>query len=249
VVFDKDYLRDGTATFLYFVTKPPLGGGEPSQGPGRTASVPAVYAALPAGDPEVAFMLSDAAAQRMGAGQNGGYLVMSAPRGVTGAQEQQANRILDSLDIEEPLVVERGYHSELGVISLSVLAAALLVAVGAAAIATGLALADGRRDLETLSAVGGAPLTRRLLSGSTALVITVIGSVIGVAIGLLPPLALIESAHGLTDELPTGSQNVALSLKVPWPAIGIALIALPLATALGAALVTRSRIRLSRRLT
>ncbi|HEX4787988.1 MAG TPA: hypothetical protein VH372_05965 [Actinospica sp.] len=52
-----------------------------------------------------------------------------------------------------------------------------------AGIATGLALADGRADQETLAAVGASPWTRRWLAGSTALVITGLGVLIGVPLG------------------------------------------------------------------
>ncbi|MEE3920094.1 hypothetical protein V2I01_23205 [Micromonospora sp. BRA006-A] len=58
---------------------------------------------------------------------------------------------------------------------------------GAAAVATGLAAAEGRRDLSTLAAVGADPRVRRLLSLCQAGVIAVLGSALGIVAGLGPP--------------------------------------------------------------
>src|SRR5262249_26025771 len=104
-------------------------------------------------------------------------------RHVTSQEVQRANKVLAQAGYDQSLSVESGYHSRVGAANLIILAIAVLVAMGAAGIATGLAVADGQPDQETLSAVGGSPAMRRLLAGSTALVVTGLGAAVGVPIG------------------------------------------------------------------
>ena len=63
-------------------------------------------------------------------------------------------------------------------------AAAGVITVGAAGIATALAAAEGRAELTTLAAVGAAPALRRLLAICQAGVIAGLGSVLGIVAGL-----------------------------------------------------------------
>lgn len=135
------------------------------------------------------------------------------------------------------IVRERG--SEYGTIfAILAVTGAIAVAIGSFS-ATGLALSDARKDLATLVAVGASPLTRRLVAGSQALVLALLGAVLGVAIGFVPGLA---AARLLTAFGPGGRV-----IDVPWSLLAILVIGVPLAVAAITALVSRGRPPLEER--
>ena len=201
-------------------------------------TVPAVYE-NPQGIPNPGAVISPALAQKMGAA-NGGTLslVMDLSSHITATQQYAAGQALDGFKLGSGLMVETGYVSRLGLANLAVLAVALLLAIGAAAIATGLALADGRADHETLTAVGGSPWTRRWLAGSTALVLTGLGIVIGVPLGFVISEGLVRVSNLGAFSPGPGAEK---PFVVPWLNLGALVIAVPLLTALGAMALARSK--------
>jgi len=131
--------------------------------------------------------------------------------------------------------------------SLLVLAVvAGVITLGAAAIATGLAAADGLADLATLAAVGASPRVRRALSLSQAGVIAGLGSVLGGIAGLGAATAVLAADNRNLDNVwpvPT-----PYPIAVPWLNVAIALLVVPVVAMLGAGLLTRSRLPIERRL-
>jgi putative ABC transport system permease protein len=120
-----------------------------------------------------------------------------------------------------------------------------IITLAAAALATGLAAADGRRDLTTLAAVGATPSLRKLLSLSQAGVIAGIGGFLGTAAGVGSALALLSALNvGYANIWPRPELN---PLTIPWPNIAISLLVVPATAMLGAALFTRSRLPIERR--
>ncbi|HEV2778685.1 MAG TPA: FtsX-like permease family protein, partial [Actinophytocola sp.] len=123
---------------------------------------------------------------------------------------------------------------------------AAVITIGAAALATGLAAADGRADLGTLAAVGASPRLRRVLSLSQTGVIAGLGSVLGVAAGLgLSTAVLFALNQRFADTWPVPTP---IPVTVPWLNVGIALLVVPLIAMLGTGLLTRSRLPIERRL-
>ena len=143
-------------------------------------------------------------------------------------------------------IVERGAPSETDPRLWLLVAAAVVITIGAAAVGTGLAAADGRADLSTLAAVGASPTVRRGLSVSQSGVIAGLGSGLGVAAGLGTAIAVISALNlRFVDEWP-GPQP--LPLVVPWLSLLIALVITPAVAIGGAGLLTRSRLPIERRL-
>ena len=201
-------------------------------------TVPAVYE-NPQGIPNPGVVISPALAQRMGEASGGTLsLVLDLSSHITASQQFAAGQALDGLNLPSTLMAETGYVSQLGLANLAILAVALLLAIGAAAIATGLALTDGRADHETLTAVGSSPWTRRWLAGSTALVITGLGVVIGVPLGFVISGGLVRVSNlgGFGPQPGTEKPFV-----VPWLNLGVLVIVVPLLTALGAMALARSK--------
>lgn len=130
--------------------------------------------------------------------------------------------------------VETGYESPAGPTLLALLGMSVVVVLGATAISTGLAAADGRADLSTLAAVGAAPRTRRLLAMSQAAVVAFLGAALGALAGFVPAAALVTT---LGD----------WPLTIPWAVLGATLVVVPVLAAVFAGLFTRSRLPMIRR--
>jgi putative ABC transport system permease protein len=159
--------------------------------------------------------------------------------------EQEQDALTAALGGEYEVHVDRPTESDVQqTLSLLGLVAGIIT-LAAAALATGLAAADGRRDLTTLAAVGATPTLRKLLSLSQAGVIAGIGGLLGTAAGVGSALALLAALNvGYTNRWPTPELN---PLAIPWPNIAISLLVVPAAAMLGAALFTRSRLPIERR--
>jgi putative ABC transport system permease protein len=183
-------------------------------------------------------------------------ILFDTTRMPTTAEEERANAAVEALGINDLLTVERGYQADNDTAMLALAAIAAFVTLGAAAIATGLAVADGEADLQTLAAVGAPPRVRRVLAGSQATVTATLGAVLGSATGLVPAVALIEArAHSFVDStvggsgfLGSGSRVHAQSyLTIPWWFLIGTIVVVPVLAGVGAVAVTRSRIALRRR--
>jgi putative ABC transport system permease protein len=210
----------------------------------KQVTIPIAYVP-PNGIPSPGFIIAPQAAKALGVSTGGTNVLLIDTTGRANATQQfSANQVLSAYGLGGGLMLDGGLHSQLGLANTIVLLAAMLVAIGAAAIATGLALADGRADQETLVAVGGSPWTRRWLAGSTALVVTGLGVLIGVPIGFLIAAGLIRVSN-LAQIDPGMAQatinGVSRAFTVPWLDLGVLVFAVPLLTALGAMLLSRSR--------
>jgi hypothetical protein len=112
-----------------------------------------------------------------------------------------------------------------------------LIALVSATIAITLARADGKRDDTVLGAVGASPAVRRAFGFWQAIILTGIGSIVGVALGLVPAFAL---------SIPTGPAGATqiLPFDPSWPQLVITAIGIPLLIAAGSWL-TAGRQRVS----
>src|SRR4051794_16948427 len=117
-------------------------------------------------------------------------------------------------------------------------ALASVVVLGGTFAAAGLAAADARSDLDTLSAVGGRPGTRRLVAAGQAVFIAGLGVPAGLLIGLVPGLALASQVSLRREDMHEVGLNgvpferMGVVLSVPWPELLAAGIGLPLVAAL-----------------
>jgi putative ABC transport system permease protein len=158
----------------------------------------------------------------------------------------EQDRLQAALGNRAGVYVERGSRSRSATRSLLVLAImAGVITLGAAAIATGLAAADGRADLGTLAAVGASPRVRRGLALSQSGVIAGLGSLLGAAAGLGGSVAVLLALNrGYADVWPAPTPY---PIALPWLNVGIALLVVPVVAMLGAGLLTRSRLPIERR--
>ncbi|WP_173159121.1 FtsX-like permease family protein [Phytohabitans suffuscus] len=189
-------------------------------------------------------ILSSGAAAAAGLDERPSGLVLANSRMPTTAEVDRLTAGLHDLDEALYVSVERGPNRDSDPMLLILAAAAGLITLGAAGIATGLAAADGRADLATLAAVGASPGVRRRLSLSQSGVIAGLGTVLGVAAGLGVSAAVLYAYN----QASAGRWPVEppYPVGVPWGSLAIVAV-VPVVAMLGAGLLTRSRLPIEAR--
>jgi putative ABC transport system permease protein len=212
----------------------------------REARLPAAFVRLTDPWAGPAAVVSTAAAEQLGA--EPATVALAVTGSVSEHQEEAANEGLAAVSQSASLYVERGYQADdetvIAQIILIVLGGTLML--GSTLTATFLALSDARPDLATLSAVGASPRTRRGVAAAYAVVVGLVGAVLGAAVGFIPGIAVtwpLTSSNGLDGGPPTGP-----FLDVPWLMVLGLVIVLPAVTAAVVGLFARSRLPLVARL-
>jgi putative ABC transport system permease protein len=125
--------------------------------------------------------------------------------------------------------------------------------LGGTLTATFLALSDARPDLATLSAVGASPRTRRGVAAAYAVVVGVVGAMLGAAVGFIPGIAVTWplTSNGYSAGTCANActfTNSGPYLDIPWLMVLGLVVALPALTAVLVGLFARSRLPLVARL-
>jgi putative ABC transport system permease protein len=123
--------------------------------------------------------------------------------------------------------VERGYQSFYGGFARATLLVGGLAGLLIVSVAIALAAAESRSDLRTLTAVGAGARTRTSLAAGRALLLSGLGGLLAVPVGLLPAVSLLST---LTGRPP---------LVLPWGAIAVVVFVVPALATAGATLVSR----------
>ena len=230
VVFDRDHVVDGRGE-VEVQTYDSVAG--------RAAGVeavrlPAVHVAVE-GRRYVTGWLSPEAAAQVGVpvGPDGTVVQYDVPP--DDDTEEAISAALAEQGSDSFFRVERGYRDAYGVGLLALLLGSTVITLGAAAVATGLAQADGRADQATLAAVGADPSLRRRLTAFQAAVVSGLGALLGTASGFVPMVAYVYA-------------DTELRFVAPWTNLLVIAVVVPAVAALAAGLLTRSRLPLSRRL-
>ncbi|WP_059009941.1 ABC transporter permease [Streptomyces specialis] len=162
---------------------------------------------------------------------------------------------LTALGVAPWSYIEDGYDGGSDTTLLILTLAALVITLGAAGIATGLAQADSEADLATLASVGASPRVRRTLSGLQCGLIAAMGVLLGAVSGLIPAIGLRLAQHrfevdqwerGWAGGWMTGAKP-ELFIELPWATFAQLIVVVPLLACGLAALLTRSRVHLARR--
>jgi putative ABC transport system permease protein len=239
VVAQPRYLHDGAVSLVIVAVS--FEPGADKDGERRTVSAPGYP--LPGRARAPIVMMNETTARSLRLDSVPSIALATTSRMPTIAEQ---DRLHAALGQTARLYVERGPKIDSATRSLTMLAAlAGLITLGATAIATGLAAAEGRADLATLAAVGAAPRLRRTLSLSQSGVIAGLGSLLGTAAGLGASIAVLAALNrGYADVWPAPTPY---PIGVPWLNVVVALLVVPLVAMLGAGLLTRSRLPIERR--
>lgn len=185
------------------------------------------YSGLPS-----AFISAEAAQER-------GWTVRTTAKAVVHApdatQDQLDTAIAAAEDAGLLPTVETNDEEEANLISLALAAGAGLITLFGVGITVALSGAEGRADLATLAAIGAQPRRRRTLAGAQALVLSVLGTVLGLVFGGALGFAVV----------PLSGQ---LDFVFPWQNLAITVAVVPLLAVAVAMLTTRSRLPMVRRL-
>jgi putative ABC transport system permease protein len=213
------------------------------------ATLPAYVVPITGREATVPGVLSAAAADELGVDYRTVGLVVDGTT-ITEEQETDVSEALAAIGENLSFYVERGYQADDDYVIILLVLGALgaLLMLGGTLTATFLSLSDARPDLATLAAVGASPRTRRRVAASYALVIGLLGALLGTLVGFVPgiaatyPLTGSDWVQDVDPSLPTHF------LDVPWLLIGSLVIALPLLTAAVVGVTTRSRLPLVARI-
>jgi putative ABC transport system permease protein len=208
-------------------------------------------ALLPTAGPKVmrpaAAVMTPETAKRLGVPTQVSTLAIGGPE-LTAAQEDKVSSAL--LAREADLYVERGFHQPYALVLVLLALIGGLVVLVATVTATGLAMSEARPDLATLAAVGAPPRTRRLVASAQAMVIGLLGTLLGVGLGFVPGLAvtwpLTVVDYGTPQPGVTHPNGPVIA--IPWTLLVVVVIAVPVVSGLVTGLFTRSRLPMVRRL-
>ncbi|GAA4351453.1 ABC transporter permease [Angustibacter luteus] len=163
------------------------------------------------------------------------------------AQDKLQESLLGTTRYAE-VYTERGFDESFALPLVGLIAVAALAVLVGTLTATGLALVDSRPDAATLAAIGARPRTRRTMAAAQAVVIGLLGSLAGIAVGLVPGIAV---AWPLTAQHNDANGNYVWGtpiIAIPWLMLALIGIGVPLLAAAAAGLGVRSRLPLTRRL-
>ncbi|MCA2222932.1 ABC transporter permease [Nonomuraea aurantiaca] len=234
VVFDPALIKDGLATLMSYGRK-----GEISR-----KQVPAVLAS--AADPRVSGgVVPPAVLRSVG-------LQVKERRLYAMYQPADQDRLRQSLSVVDnrvDLYVESPREGAFTQMFWILLGAAMVLVLGGSFAATGLAAADMRHDLNTMSAVGAPPRVRRLVVAGQAGYIAGLGALVGIGAGTVGGIALswpMSRHNGVqgADWFNPGPTTIS----IPWLFLAAVAVGLPLLAALVAWAFARTRLELTRRL-
>jgi putative ABC transport system permease protein len=229
-----------------------VGDGSPST-PIVRETLPATYLPVTLGTASAQLVMPASVARDLGLPVRTVGLLVNGTT-ISGDEEEQLSQAIAALGAESTLYVERGYLADDFTIIVLLVLGALggVLVLGGTLTATLLALSDARPDLATLAAVGASPRARRGIAASYAMVVGVVGSVLGATVGFVPGLAAgVTLTHeGSGDYVVEGGGAIAVPamsgpyLDVPWLLVLALVVVLPLLSAAMVAVGTRSRLPL-----
>ncbi|UED85427.1 ABC transporter permease [Streptomyces profundus] len=259
VVVHPDYLDDdGQVTLGLYET--PVGpevewneSGQRTDPPVETVTLPGHSLAGDVSAPTVLMTPQTAASLGLTEFDLGTFYQLS--RTPTSAEQQAFDAEFERLGSFLGFHLEKGYDEDNSLALLILALVAMVITLGAAGIATGLAQADAEPDLATLSAVGATPRMRRTLSGLQCGLIAAMGVLLGTLSGLIPAIGIrltehrndVDSWQRLWDMGELVGARPELLIELPWMTFLQLLVVVPLLAWLLAALLTRSRVPLARR--
>jgi putative ABC transport system permease protein len=146
--------------------------------------------------------------------------------------------------------VERGFQRYDETVMRVMFAIAAFLILVVTLISTALSMAEQQADMGTFAAVGATRRTRRALAACQAMVVGFVGAVLGVAMGLVPGVAIsypLTAQFGSVDPA-TGKELPPVHyLAIPWLPLVLVVVGVPLLAGLLSALAIRKAPAMTRR--
>jgi len=193
-----------------------------------------------------AWVLPETAA-KLGWAVTPSFLEVTSPTGAISAATETA--LNEHLDTENTMYVERGFQNDAWLILLILFSVAGLLVLIASLISTALSMAESQNDMATLAAVGATRHTRRGIAAGQALVVAAFGCLLGVAVGMVPGIAI---TWPLTTQGfdPVTSQQITRApiIVIPWLPLVAVCVGVPLLAAGLAWVAVRRHPQMTRRM-
>ncbi len=172
---------------------------------------------------------------------------LTSPTGTISPEVEHS--VTDRLGDGYSMSVERGYQNPYRTILLILFSVAGVLVLIASLISTALSLAESQNDMATLAAVGATRHTRRGIAASQALVVAACGCVLGVAVGIVPGIAVAWplTSRGL-DQVAGLVVTQSPVIVIPWLRLAALCLGVPLLAAGFAWLAVRRHPQMTRRL-
>ena len=172
---------------------------------------------------------------------------LSSPTGTISPEVERA--VADRLGDGYMVSVERGFQNPYWRILLIAFCVTGLLVLIASLISTALSLAESQNDMATLAAVGATRHTRRGIAASQAWVVAACGCLLGVAVGMVPGIAVTWPLTSRIADQVTGRMTTQSPIIViPWLPLVAVFVAVPLLAAGLAWLAVRRHPQLTRRI-
>jgi putative ABC transport system permease protein len=191
-------------------------------------------------------LLTAAQAQRAGLPTAPTAVVLQTPRPLTAIQRDNVQGVFDDYNDQHPLQITptSAPQPSIGVeyftpdndlnpslLNALLVTVALIFSLFVAAANLALAAAETRDERDTLSVLGAAPETIRRTSGHKALLLSLLGGLLGIPVGLLPVYVF--------TQIDTGD----LPFAIPWGVAAAAVVVIPLAAALSTNIASAIALR------
>jgi putative ABC transport system permease protein len=172
---------------------------------------------------------------------------LTSPTGAISPEVESA--VADRLGDGYLMDVEHGFQNPYRVMLLILFSVAGILVLIASLVSTALSLAESQNDMATLAAVGATRRTRRGIAGSQALVVAACGCLLGVAVGMVPGIAVAWPLTTRVLNMATGLVVTAPPMIViPWLPLAALCVGVPLLAGGFAWVAVRRHPQLTRRL-
>ncbi|GAB2809468.1 hypothetical protein GCM10022221_03550 [Actinocorallia aurea] len=232
---------EGGELRLEYADFPEDGSEGPSKVPVREMAFPAVQVTAYLDGPIA--VLPPSLAEKTGLPSHTSAFVVTSPLD----EEATAALARELRPFGAAVMTERGYRESIAMPALVLGGVAAFLVLAAALIATGLAAADSRPDLATLTAVGARPRTVRLIRLAQSAYITLLGCALGILAGLPPGIAVTRPLTANQETSQAAPHGVIT--EIPWSLLAAVCLGTPLLVAALTALTTRTTIPPARHLT
>ena len=161
-----------------------------------------------------------------------------------------AEKLQQTLGDESYVVVERGFERPDRLVIAILLGVFALLILVITLTSTALTLAEQQTDQATLAALGATRGTRRVMAAAQAFLLAAVGCLLGVAVGLVPGIAISRSLTSQGYDPLTGAPTSAGAiLVIPWLALLVVGVLVPLVASGIAAAGIRRAPQVTRRTT
>jgi putative ABC transport system permease protein len=218
----------------------------------RTDEVPVVRVdrtRVPAGalPGQAGALVTPETAKRLGWVTQQESILLRDPSGAISRDTQK--RLDEQVGDEGGLHVERGFQRYDETVMRVMMGAAAFLVLVVTLISTALAMAEQQTDQGTFAAVGATRRTRRALAASQSMLVGFLGAILGVAVGLVPGIAI---TYPLTVEHswdPAAGMDTSRGpfLAIPWHPLLLVVLGVPLLAGLLSALAVRRAPAVTRR--